>query len=147
MSTHEALILSRPPGGFASVRRWVVDSPKGLSPLRAALQEEIDTRLPGAAGAGPAGETAPTTALIASELVTNALVHARPPVVVELLHRAPTHFLLTVVDQDPDSTPGVVTDRSPGEGGLGLQITTGLAVSSGWYRTSQVKVVWAELGT
>lgn len=138
------LLLSRPPGGFTSARRWVVDSPRELSPLRAALQEEIDSRL-GPAGTRPVSEVGPMMALVASELVTNAIVHARPPAVVELLHHAPARFLLTVVDQDPRSTPAVVSDRAPGNGGLGLQIASGLAVSSGWYRTSQVKVVWAEL--
>lgn len=151
VNENPGLLLSRPPGGFASVRRWVVDSPRGLSPLRAALQAEVDTRLQRPAGADradaadAADEIGPTMALVASELVTNAIVHARPPAVVELLHQSPARFLLTVVDQDPGSTPAVVSDRSPGDGGLGLQIASGLAVASGWYRTSQVKVVWAEL--
>lgn len=66
--------------------------------------------------------------LVVSELVTNALVHALPPVVV-VIQEQPLDVLLTVSDQSPESPvsrPHKVTDSS----GRGLAIVG--QVSSEW---------------
>ena len=134
------LAASHPPAGYVLVHRWALDSITELHHLRAGLRHEVDTHIH-----PPPTTTARDLALIASELATNALLHARAPTLVELSHHQ-ARFLLTVTDPDPGSEPQVAGPRPPGQGGFGLRIVSSLAQHVGWYRTDDAKVVWAEVG-
>jgi two-component sensor histidine kinase len=81
-------------------------------------------------------------AVVATELATNALAHARPPTVVQL-RRTYDAFLLDVADEDPAAFPELTEDRPPGAGGLGLRLVRDLALDFGWYVEGGVKHVWA----
>lgn len=141
---HDAgLKASRPPAHFRPVRRWVLDTVAELHQFRAGLQEELNTRAHEFPDR-PLGGVADHLVLVASELATNGIRHGRPPTIVELCQHA-GRFLLTVADHDLGSVPRIAGDRAPGEGGFGLQIARRLSVDVGWYRTDEVKVVWAEL--
>lgn len=133
-----------PPTRFVPVRRWVLDTVGELDGVRQELREEVNTRT-GTATDRLLGRIAHDLVLVASELATNAILHGRPPTIVELLQDG-ADFLLTVADHDVSSEPRIVGDRPPGQGGFGLQIARRLARDVGWYRTHTVKVIWAEIG-
>jgi serine/threonine-protein kinase RsbW len=84
-------------------------------------------------------------AVIATELATNALAHARPPTVVQL-RRTDDAFILDVADEDPDAFPDLTEDRPLGAGGLGLQLVRDFALDFGWYVDGRAKHVWARFG-
>jgi serine/threonine-protein kinase RsbW len=137
--TDDGLRTSTPPDDFALEREWVVDTPRQLSELRAAIVRAL------AAEGEPVRELAGTAhimVLVASELATNALRHGIPPTVVRLLRSEGT-YLLDVADHDLGSTPYVAGARPPGQGGFGLQIARRLALEVGWYATETTKHVWA----
>lgn len=77
--------------------------------------------------------------LVASELVTNAVVHAHsPPVLVG--SRTADRLRLEVHDRDP--SPPVT--RSDGPGGYGLRLVDRLSATWGWHTAEDGKVVWVE---
>jgi anti-sigma regulatory factor (Ser/Thr protein kinase) len=95
----------------------------------------------------------PDTAVVVSELVTNALCHgaridfgAAAPGQVELSlwHRA-SHLVCAVTD--PSADPPVLRQADPGaEAGRGLQVVRALATTWGWAMLGfHRKVVWAAL--
>ena len=90
----------------------------------------------------------PDTAMVVSELVTNALFHgvrgAGGPVELTLWHRA-SHLVCAVTDPSPD--PPVLRSPDPGaEAGRGLQVVQALTASWGWAMLGfRRKVVWAAL--
>ncbi len=122
----------------------MVDTLTELHSLRAGLRAEINARAHADVDR-PLGEVAGDLVLVASELATNAIRHGRAPTIVTL-HQDGTRFLLEVADHDLSNRPRIVSGRPPGQGGFGLQIARRLAVDVGWYRTEEVKVVWAEIG-
>ncbi|GAA1717405.1 hypothetical protein GCM10009809_11720 [Isoptericola hypogeus] len=138
------------PARLDVVGSWTVRSVAELADVRA----ELETRLPCGCSAAraPAGDDslpgslsgAQRMVLVASELVSNGLEHAEPPVTVRLLcdgHVA----VLDVVDHSPDAAPVVPRDRQPGEGGFGLRLAERVADRVGWFRTAAgEKHVWAE---
>ena len=133
---------SRAPAVDREVRRWALDTPAQLRPLRAALLEAtIGTPPP--SGVGP-GEAAERMLIVVTELATNALRYGLPPTVV-LLYRAGRDYLVDVVDHDPTTEPELVAERRPAVGGLGLGLARSLALDVGWYRTTTTKHVWARL--
>jgi two-component sensor histidine kinase len=81
--------------------------------------------------------------LVATELATNALAHARPPTVVELRRTGKT-FVLDVTDDDPATPPEITEARPTDSGGRGLRLARDLALDIGWYVEKGVKHVWAE---
>lgn len=84
------------------------------------------------------------TALIASELVTNAVRHARTEVVVSLEERDASIFL-EVVDGGP-GRPRFLDSEPDDPRGLGLPIVEALASSWGITRRDDVgKGVWADV--
>ncbi|MFR9794317.1 SpoIIE family protein phosphatase [Streptomyces sp. MS06] len=86
---------------------------------------------------------ADTAALVAGELVTNALRHSRSRFVALRLVRGDT--LLCEVDDDDHELP-VLTDAGPAdEFGRGLRIVSALARDWGASRTPAGKTVWCEL--
>lgn len=80
--------------------------------------------------------------LIADELASNALRHARPPVAVAL-SRLAARWLVTVSDTATDLPPEPAQGRDPGLGGFGLYVVADLSAAHGWSRERGQKSVWA----
>ncbi|MFI1729385.1 ATP-binding protein [Streptomyces acidicola] len=80
--------------------------------------------------------------LVASELITNAVVHATGFVTVGL-HLNEERLLLDVHDSNPEPPrQQVITEDD--EGGRGLVLVEFLAARHGWQPTNMGKRVWAE---
>jgi serine/threonine-protein kinase RsbW len=136
---------SPPPDGAVELQQWLLASGDELRQLRADLHQALHAH--GLAGAGAGSETPERVVLVASELVSNALRHGRPPAVVRLL-RADGHVILEVADRDPGGVPrlidpGPLDAQQADGGGRGLQIASSLALEVGWYATAAAKHVWA----
>ncbi|MFE0626304.1 SpoIIE family protein phosphatase [Streptomyces sp. NPDC058864] len=87
-------------------------------------------------------EATPTTVLIASELVTNAIRHARPPVRLRLI-RCATSLTCEVTDGGTTS-PRLRRARTFDESGRGLFIVAQLTQRWGTRHHPQGKTIWAE---
>jgi serine/threonine-protein kinase RsbW len=136
-----ALDTSRPPAPHEEIQQWVLDSYAELRSLRASLHKALTGQaLP---KGGTLDDIPEKVAVVATELATNALAHARPPTVVQLL-RTEKSFILDVADEEPGAAPVVADDRPSGHGGLGLQLAGNLALEVGWYTEGDIKHVWAE---
>ncbi|RSS06876.1 SpoIIE family protein phosphatase [Streptomyces sp. WAC00469] len=84
---------------------------------------------------------APTTELIVSELVTNAVRHGAGPITLRLIrHRV----LACEVFDASDSIPRLRHARATDEGGRGLFLVARLSRRHGTRTTAEGKVVWAE---
>ncbi|WP_310722710.1 ATP-binding protein [Streptomyces sp. N2A] len=86
--------------------------------------------------------------LVVSELVTNAVVHARPPAVLRLSRAVDGRGALRVevTDTGPATADGQpVVERCPGEHGRGLGIVTALAAECGTRVHAGGTTRWAEL--
>lgn len=87
-------------------------------------------------------------ALIASELSTNAVVHARTPSVLAL-QLSPTGLNVSVRDGDPRPMrrplPGAIDAHHSDDHGRGLLILDAMADSWGCLPTATGKVVWARI--
>ncbi len=81
--------------------------------------------------------------LLTSEVVTNALLHAKGPVTIEVEERG-SGYRIAVSDNSsaPPTEKGYRTDDATGRG---LQLLDCLATSWGWEWTGPGKVVWFEL--
>jgi hypothetical protein len=134
------LRTSQPPDDFHLVQRWDVDSAAELARLRSSLHEAIT----GTAGSprGDLSQTPDKVVLVASELATNALRHAKAPRSVQLLARD-HELLLDVIDHDVATSPEVAEVRPLGEGGFGIKLAQRLAADVGWYARGTAKHVWA----
>lgn len=135
-----ALRTRRPPDDFRLVRRWVVESAHELSHLRSSLHEAITGEV--GTSRGDFSKTPDRMVLVASELATNALRHAKAPRSVQL-YATDEQLLLDVVDEDVSTVPEVAGVRPPGEGGFGLKLAQRLASDVGWYASGSTKHVWA----
>jgi PAS domain S-box-containing protein len=82
-----------------------------------------------------------TTELIVSELVTNAIRHARPPIQLRLIHDA---ALICEVSDASSTTPHLRRARELDEGGRGLYLVGQLAERWGTRHTPDGKTIWAE---
>lgn len=131
---------SYPPEAYDLVAHWLLDRPEHLSSFRADLTQAL--RDHGASYAGGLTGTADQMVLVASELATNAIVHALPPTRVRLLVGA-DEFVLDVIDHAPDMPPQIAQDRGIGEGGAGLKIAQRIALEVAWYPDGTAKHVWA----
>ncbi|MFH5821457.1 ATP-binding protein [Georgenia sp. AZ-5] len=129
-----------PPEEFEPVARWVLDAPEQLAGLRAGLTEKLAEA--GTHYTDGLTGVADKMVLVATELATNAIVHALPPTVVQLL-KTEDEFVLDVVDHTPDEVPELSLGRPAGEGGLGLQIALRMALDVGWFTEGSAKHVWA----
>ncbi|MFF3559590.1 SpoIIE family protein phosphatase [Streptomyces sp. NPDC002574] len=87
-------------------------------------------------------EAAPTTILIVSELVTNAIRHAQPPLHLRLI-RCDTSLTCEVTDGST-TTPHLRRARTLDEGGRGLFIVAQLTCRWGTRHHPQGKTIWAE---
>ncbi len=134
------LPVSRPPGGFAQVRRWSLET---TAQLRALRHELAGTIADGEAGGlQDLAGTPKKVVLIATELAANALTHGLPPTIVQLSRRDDS-WLLDVADHDPESVPVYAGLRITGAGGLGLHLARQLSLDVGWYTTDETKNIWA----
>ncbi|QHA10115.1 SpoIIE family protein phosphatase [Streptomyces broussonetiae] len=130
-----ALLLTRSHAlGADQVVSWdVPPDPASVGDLRArATRQVCDWGLQ---------ELALTTELVVSELVTNAIRYAAPPIRLRLLRDA----RLTCEVADASSTvPRLRHARSTDEGGRGLFLVAQLALRWGARYTEQGKIIWAE---
>ncbi|WP_405808119.1 ATP-binding protein [Streptomyces sp. NBC_00210] len=109
-----------------------------VSPTRCAVVERVR-----AWGVPLDDERADVIRLVASELVTNAVVHGEGPVTVGLYHR-PGCLVIEVHDGNPGA-PLVGTAGEEDERGRGIGLVTSFAARSGWEATERGKRVWAEI--
>jgi len=86
-------------------------------------------------------ELAPTTELLASELVGNVVRHAKGPVSLRLLHGAE---LICEVFDGSLTMPRIRRATDTDEGGRGLQLITALTQRWGTRYTSTGKCIWTE---
>ncbi|MFF8970293.1 ATP-binding protein [Streptomyces sp. NPDC014995] len=101
------------------------------------------------AGWNLAGEVAEDVVLIASELLTNAIVHALPPATLTLSRREadPRRAVrVEVTDRGPAALAGVsAAPVDPDEHGRGLGIVTALSDRCGISVTARGTSRWAEV--
>lgn len=83
--------------------------------------------------------------LLVSELVTNAVVHARSTSLVRVTPVAEGDLLRVEVDDDSSDMPRVRDPSSRGEGGWGLVLVDRLANRWGANERTSGKTVWFEL--
>ncbi|MFI1964619.1 ATP-binding protein [Streptomyces pathocidini] len=88
-------------------------------------------------------DTADAIRLVASELITNAVIHGEGPVTVALYHR-PGRLVIDVLDDDP-AAPQASCAQSDDESGRGLALVELLASRCAWEPAGQGKRVWAEI--
>ncbi|MDX2967172.1 ATP-binding protein [Streptomyces acidiscabies] len=88
-------------------------------------------------------DAADTVRLIASELVTNAVVHGKGPVTVTLFHR-PGRLVIDVFDTNP-AAPQMSWAQDDDENGRGLAMVDRLALHCSWMPSGRGKRVWAEI--
>ena len=87
-----------------------------------------------------AGSVAANVVLIASELVTNAVTHGRPPVTLRL-SRTTSELLLEVIDA-AGHVPRVLRPGPADDHGRGLHLVSTLAQKWGTRATEHGKAVW-----
>jgi anti-sigma regulatory factor (Ser/Thr protein kinase) len=82
--------------------------------------------------------------LLVTELVTNAVRHARGPIEVNAYMRE--GFLrLEVCDYSADKTPLMRQASPDDEGGRGIALVNRLSARWGWWTAGDTKVVWLDL--
>lgn len=107
-----------------------------------AIARQLATATCQANGIDP--EACHTAALLISELVTNAVIHARTSVRLEL-HQTTPRLWVGVTDQDEQSQVEIQHSSPIAAHGRGLQIVDNLALDWGVERTDSTKTVWFEL--
>ncbi|WP_320778344.1 SpoIIE family protein phosphatase [Streptomyces sp. CRN 30] len=88
-------------------------------------------------------ETAFTTELVVSELVTNAIRHGAPPIQLRLIHDDTT--LICEVSDSSGTAPHLRRAKTFDEGGRGLLLVARLTQRWGSRHTAEGKTIWAEL--
>jgi anti-sigma regulatory factor (Ser/Thr protein kinase) len=86
-------------------------------------------------------EAAFTTELIASELVTNAIRYAKPPMQLRLIR---SHVLTCEVSDGSSTSPRLRHARTTDEGGRGLLLVARCSERWGTRYTEGGKTVWVE---
>ncbi|MFG2716896.1 ATP-binding protein [Streptomyces sp. NPDC048416] len=88
-------------------------------------------------------ETTDAIRLVASELISNAVIHGAGPITVVLYHGAGK---LVIVVSDRDQTAPVASCPGAGdENGRGLTLVAHFALDFGWELLTHGKRVWAEI--
>jgi serine phosphatase RsbU (regulator of sigma subunit)/anti-sigma regulatory factor (Ser/Thr protein kinase) len=144
----EALLPSRPIDDVAllvarmraldaqQVAVWdVAANPESVPRTRAAVARQLDRW-------GLEEELACTGELLVSELLTNAIRHARDPIQVRLLR---DRTLICEVSDGSSTSPRMRRAGTTDEGGRGLFLIAQLASHWGTRYTTGGKVIWAEL--
>ena len=85
----------------------------------------------------------PDALLIAGELVTNAVLHGKPPIELRL-RRAPRYLLIEVED-GAAATPRKLRPTPTDDHGRGLQLTAAVAGRWGTRPLHDRKTVWCQL--
>jgi anti-sigma regulatory factor (Ser/Thr protein kinase) len=88
-----------------------------------------------------------TTALLVSELVTNAVRHARPPISLKISQPRPGRLHVEVADHSPDPPRPNRHPDATSTGGRGLLIVDALATAWGYRRDGTGKTVWFDLAS
>ncbi|MEU7429043.1 ATP-binding protein [Streptomyces sp. NPDC040750] len=88
-------------------------------------------------------ETSDAIRLVASELITNAVVHGKGPVTVALYHR-PGRLVIDVHDDNP-AAPRTSGAQNDDDSGRGLTLVGYLASRCAWEPSGRGKRVWAEI--
>ncbi|MFF1548770.1 SpoIIE family protein phosphatase [Streptomyces sp. NPDC058291] len=130
-----ALLLARTHAlGAGRVVSWDVPAdPAAVADVRARATRQVE--------AWGLGELAMTSELIVSELVTNAVRYATPPIRLRLL--CDTRLTCEVADAS-STAPRLRHARITDEGGRGLFLVAQLAHRWGARYTAEGKVIWAE---
>ncbi|MCF1595740.1 ATP-binding protein, partial [Streptomyces muensis] len=84
------------------------------------------------------------TELVVSELVTNAIRHAEPPIQLRLIHLTHDTSLICEVSDGGTTAPHLRRARTYDEGGRGLLLVAQLTQRWGTRQTSKGKTIWAE---
>ena len=128
---------------FPDGRAWLALEQIQLPPEPEAVREarEIAARLCAATALPPA--VCETAILLTSEIVTNAVVHARTPAQVTIL-AAPIMIRVEVVDADPD-LPAIKPPSAQRLNGRGLHLVEACASRWGVEQRADGKVVWFEI--
>ncbi len=123
-------------GGAWELRR----SPRTVAAARRLAQEALTSW-------GARREDADTVTLLVSELVTNAVEHAAPPLLMTLEHEVTNkQILVTVTDGGPASVPGEwVSTCEPDEHGRGMDIVALLSTDHGHRRCPGGAISWARV--
>ncbi|WP_028051221.1 ATP-binding protein [Cellulomonas sp. URHD0024] len=85
-----------------------------------------------------------TVVLLVSELVTNAVAHAHPPVILRV-HVDEERTRVEVTDRAPRELPVVRNPPPTAGGGRGVMFVDRLATRWGTVKRSESKAVWFEL--
>ncbi|AQW47715.1 SpoIIE family protein phosphatase [Streptomyces violaceusniger] len=131
-----ALLLARTRGlGADHVATWELpDDPAVVARARREAAERL--------AAWGFEEAAFTVELVVSELVTNAIRHATPPIRLRLIH---DRALICEVSDGSGTSPHLRRARAFDEGGRGLLLVAQLTESWGTRQTATGKTIWAEL--
>jgi anti-sigma regulatory factor (Ser/Thr protein kinase) len=136
--SRRAVPRHEPPSGDA-VGQWRLSHDATSAALARRLVTQALSRPP-----HPAAEQLVRRAILAtSELVANAVRHARQPLALEV-RRTPSGWVVAVTDGD-QSGPQPRKPDTLSENGRGLLIVDRSTERSGWAPTSRGKVVWFEL--
>jgi anti-sigma regulatory factor (Ser/Thr protein kinase) len=81
------------------------------------------------------------TELVVSELVTNAIRYAQPPIHLRLIH---DRNLICEVSDASNTAPHMRRARTFDEGGRGLLLVAQLTAAWGTRQTTEGKTIWAE---
>jgi len=117
------------------VATWTVEpDPAEVTRVR----KEVSRRL----SAWGLADSSFTAELIASELVTNSIRYAAPPISLRLIH---ARTLVCEVSDGSSTSPHLRRARAYDEGGRGLMLVAQLAHRWGTRHTAQGKTIWAEI--
>ncbi|MEV6495129.1 ATP-binding protein [Actinoplanes sp. NPDC051633] len=138
-----SVVNAQPPAERQQLERWTLDTFGELHALRGSLHQVIVERI---SDGGARRVVSERLAIVATELATNAMVHAGPPTTVRLF-RTRTSFVVEASDNDPGTAPRIADNPALGVGGLGLRLVHDLSVGMGYHLDGGTKWVWAEVGT
>ena len=137
-----AIWPSATPPAAEDGQSWELSDIAQLPQVRAELRRHAASA---ALRADPTGEDLRDQLVLAlDEMASNALRHGGGAVRAGV-RLTPDSYLIEVTDAATSSPPAQAVGRDPSEGGLGLYLIAELATAHGWYRRSDVKVVWALL--
>ncbi|MEU6217742.1 SpoIIE family protein phosphatase [Streptomyces sp. NPDC047022] len=132
-----ALLLARTHGLPASqVATWDIFADPALV---AAMRRHVVGQL----SAWNLNDSVFTAELVVSELATNAIRYADPPIRLRLIHDATT--LICEVSDSSHTAPHLRRARAYDEGGRGLLLVSQLTQRWGSRHTAEGKTIWAEL--